>query len=263
VIDRRAIPLRKPSAGFMKRGALRGASWWAMGGLGFLLLCAVAALVVVGTEARLEGRFTVSWLRDLSTGGKDAAAWELFQRQGEKAVPGLVSAMDPRRATLARRMQKLPFYRWFPGRLKEWAEARAMMQALDRVWAIRLCASLGSRASNAEKALRAALTDLDPFVRGEAARALAQAKADPDRVVPLLVGLLSDADSGVRSQAAIGLGVYGERARQVLPRLRSLTNDPEMKVAFSARLAVDLIEDPQRVQVTTNHRGAVEYQRRP
>jgi hypothetical protein len=57
----------------------------------------------------------------------------------------------------------------------------------------------------------------------------------------------------------MALGVYGQSARSMLTKLQTLTNGPDRNVVFSARLAVAMIETPERVTATTNDIGEISY----
>lgn len=100
------------------------------------------------------------------------------------------------------------------------------MQDLDRAWAVRMCALIGTSGRGAERSLERALADESPFLRGEAARALAQTQADAAITVPLIARALCDSNAGVRSQAAIALGVYRQSALPVLENLRDAQERP-------------------------------------
>ena len=183
----------------------------------------------------------------------------LLRLEGANAVPGLVSVLDRRRSAFALWLQRLPFHDAMPGRIKERVGERTAMQDLDRAWAVRMCSLMGPGGRGALRSLQGALADESPFLRGAAARALADTQADPAMAIPLLAAALSDPDAAVRAQAAIALGVYRQSALPMLAKLDALQNDPDSKVVFSARLAVAMIETPDRVTSITNDNGEVSF----
>ena len=245
----------------MKAHRVRRIGWLMLASGAVLLLSTYIVLLVVCREPRLQGRPTTSWVRDLSRAGdgRHEAAVRLFRAEGANAVPGLVSVLDRRRSAFAAWLKRLPFHDSMPGRIKDWVGERTAMQDLDRAWAVRMCSLIGSRGRGAQKSLQRALVDGSPFVRGAAARALADTQADPAIAIPLIAAALSDPDAGVRSQAAIAFGVYRQSALPMLAKLESLTKDPDHRVEFSARLAVAMIETPDRVTSITNDNGEVSY----
>lgn len=226
-----------------------------------LPLSACISLLVVCREPHLQGRPTTSWVRDLSRAGdgRHEAAVRRFRVEGANAVPGLVSILDRRRSVFALWLHRLPFHDSMPGRIRNWVAERTAMQDLDRAWAVRMCALIGTGGRGAERSLERALADESPFLRGEAARALAQTQADAAITVPLIARALCDTNAGVRSQAAIALGVYRQSALPVLENLETLKSDPDPTVQFSAQLAVAMIKTPDRVSSQTNDSGQVSY----
>lgn len=228
-----------------------------------LLLGAVCVLVYfMLKEPILDGQSATAWIRDLSHADKHDNAVSSLRRHGRKATPGLVSTIERRNLALASRLGSSAIYNYLPISAKAWVNERTTIADNDRVWAIRMCGVLGPEALDATKALQRAIRDTNAFVRGAAAKALADINANPATTIPLIASLLSDPDGGTRSQAAIALGRYGERSREMLPKVQALTNDPQTRVSFSARLALAMIEAPEKVLMSTNQSGEVEYRLR-
>ena len=86
--------------------------------------------------------------------------------------------------------------------------------------------------------LVAALTDLEPLIRTEAAAALAQVNYPP--AVPHLILAVQDADLDVRKAAINALGKIGDRS--ALNPLQALLNDEENVIRVLAKLAIAQIE---------------------
>jgi HEAT repeat protein len=93
---------------------------------------------------------------------------------------------------------------------------------LVRRRAVDVLETMGKDAAPAIPALVTALSDRDGFVRWAAARTLGQlAPAQPDLVVPGLVGLLTEKDIDIRNVSALALARYG---REALPAVNALAN---------------------------------------
>ncbi len=74
-------------------------------------------------------------------------------------------------------------------------------------------------------ALKTALTDADPQVRRQAARALGQMGPDAEPAVQELTQALSDADAPVRQAAVLALGKIGPAAAPAIPALIEALDD--------------------------------------
>lgn len=238
---------------------VRQTAWFVVALVGVALAGLCAVWLVVFREPLVQGRSAAAWIRELRQGGnrEHDAVVQVFRREGANAVPGLVSVIDRRRSVVGSWLRRLPFHEAMPRRIQDWAFEHTDLQELDRIWAIRMCALIGREAGGCHRALRRALSDDSAFVRGAAARALAQTGADPATAVARIGSLLADPEPGTRSQAALALGCYRGAALPMLAQLRSLTNDSVGTVAFSAQAAVAMIEAPDRVTVTTNGPGGI------
>jgi hypothetical protein len=242
----------------MKAQHIRWVGWIVAVAACTLIIFSCVVILIVCREPVLEGRSATSWIRDLSQGDHTSAV-AMFRRQGAHAAPGLASAVDRRRSTFAAWLQAQPFHDSMPVRIKEWTHERTTMQDLDRAWAIRMCALLGPDAQAAHRPLRQSLADEIPWVRGEAAIALAQVSPDIESDVGRIAALLGDPEQGVVANAAMALGLCGQAARPMLEELRAMTNRSDARVAFRARLAVALIEAPDTVEVTVHDTGEITY----
>jgi hypothetical protein len=242
----------------MRRFRRRWVGWFAATTLGVLFITSYFVLLIVCREPDLEGRPATSWIRDLSQ-GNHAVAVGVFRRQGANAAPGLASAVDRRRTTFAAWLQSLPFHDSMPVQIKAWTHERTTMQELDRAHAIRMCVLLGADARAALGPLRRALADENPWVRGEAAVALAHVSSDIESDMGRIAALLSDPDQGVRAKAAMALGHCGQAARPMLEELRAMTNHSDARVVFGARLGLAMIEAPDKVEVTVHETGEISY----
>ncbi len=86
--------------------------------------------------------------------------------------------------------------------------------------------AMGVGARPALKAILAALKDGNDQVRASSARSLASMKADPDRVVGPLIGMLTtDQSRDVRREAAVALGEIGPEAKRAVPSLMLYVQD--------------------------------------
>lgn len=78
-----------------------------------------------------------------------------------------------------------------------------------------------------------ALSAKDDRVRQAAARALAEIKADPAQVTPVLIAELKDADPGVRANVADALAALGPG---VVPRVAETVSQPDLRMIALATL---------------------------
>ena len=73
-----------------------------------------------------------------------------------------------------------------------------------------------------------------------------------------IAALLADPDQGVKANAAMALGLCGQAARPFLEELRAMA-DSDRSTAFRARLAVAMIEAPDKLEVTVHDTGEISY----
>jgi HEAT repeat protein len=100
--------------------------------------------------------------------------------------------------------------------------------------AVDILATLGRTAAPAGPALTRALTDIDPFVRWGAARALGRTAPEAENsYIIALSDRLNDNDPDVRRAAATALASFGPAARGAVPNLGMAlyANDPELRLA--------------------------------
>jgi HEAT repeat protein len=83
-----------------------------------------------------------------------------------------------------------------------------------------------ARSANAFAALKSALSDTDPVVRGAAAGLLPIWKGEAATVIPLLTDRLKDPDANVRAQAASGLALFGPEVRGATRALLACLANP-------------------------------------
>ncbi len=225
--------------------------------LGLASVAVIAADLSIATrEPTLEGQSVRSLVRqagrDWTAGGFNHAAEDVFQRNGSKAVPGLVQIIGSGRhsfnsyaAGVLRAHPQLYLHlptAWVRERADR-AIQEADREATDRELAVVVCASLNQKAKAAHTALLAACQDPARGVRKEAAKALVRTDVDPAIAVPVLSGLmLQDGDSTVRYWAAASLGLLHENAKAAVPALRRATNDSNAWVASRAAEALEKAE---------------------
>jgi HEAT repeat protein len=87
--------------------------------------------------------------------------------------------------------------------------------------------SLARIGDQALPVLIAALSDPDPAVRSNAAKAIARLGEAAAQAVPALIAALSDSDRSVRSNAARALGQIGTAAAPAIPRLSEAMRETE------------------------------------
>lgn len=121
---------------------------------------------------------------------------------------------------------------------------RVGLEPLHRQWGIKETAvdALGRIGEGAVPTLISALSNSDPRVRAEAARALARMGAEGKDAVPTLTARLNDPDEDVRQAAARALGQMGSAAAPAVPALVSLIESPDSK----APLATPNVQSPAR-----------------
>ena len=84
-----------------------------------------------------------------------------------------------------------------------------------------------------------------------AVRLLEQRKADPAKVVPVLMEALKDSEDDVRWGAANGLGYYGEQAKDAIPALQHMQqHDSDARIRNAAKRALARI-DPSMATLNT------------
>jgi hypothetical protein len=119
-----------------------------------------------------------------------------------------------------------------------------------RVRAINDLGSLGPRAKPAVPALLHALEVKDDLLCGPAADALIRIQAEPDQVIPALVGCLLDREGHGRSDVVEALGEYGPKARVAVPMLVKLLADRSSKDLIAAvPIALKRIDPDAAVKV--------------
>ena len=128
---------------------------------------------------------------------------------------------------------------------------RAGLEPLHRQWGIKETAvdALGRIGEGAVPTLITALTNPDPRVRAEAARALARMGAEGKDAVPALTARLNDPEEDVRQAAARALGQMGPAAAPAVPALVSLIESPDSK-APPAMPSATPAPRPSRVRAT-------------
>jgi HEAT repeat protein len=102
--------------------------------------------------------------------------------------------------------------------------------------------SLGSGASEAEPALKDALTDPDLFFRMESAYALCQIDPKDDEGIAVLARLLSVNDPDMCLEVIDRLANLGARARGAIPALRVCLKDGNEVIRANAAAAIRMIE---------------------
>ena len=118
-----------------------------------------------------------------------------------------------------------------------------------RVQAINDLGSLGPRAKAAAPALLAALDHKDDVLCGPAATALVKIQADPDQVIPLLIGCLVDREGRGRPDVVEALGEFGPKARAAVPVLIKLLADRSSKdIAAAVPIALKNIDPDAAAQ---------------
>ncbi len=113
---------------------------------------------------------------------------------------------------------------------------RAIAALPIREWGIRETAvdAIARIGEPAVPVLVQSLSDPDPGVRAQAARALARMGVTAKPAVPDLVKALRDSDEGVQIAAARALGQIGPAASEALPALVELLRTPEEKPKSTA-----------------------------
>jgi len=103
-----------------------------------------------------------------------------------------------------------------------------------RVQAINDLGSLGPRAKTAVPALLQALDRKDDMLCGPAAAALVKIQAEPDQVIPALIGCLLDREGRGRPDVVEALGEFGPKAAAAVPVLVKLLADRSSKDIVAA-----------------------------
>ena len=102
---------------------------------------------------------------------------------------------------------------------------------------------LGGKARHSSRVLLEALDCGDPYVEGEAARALGSVGDDSPDVVMALVGKLSDPASGAAWFAADSLGNLGAAAKIAIPALEKARASDWPPMQYSAEMALGKLRD--------------------
>jgi HEAT repeat protein len=98
-----------------------------------------------------------------------------------------------------------------------------------RVQAVMDLGSFGSRAKSAAPALLEALKRQDDVLCEPAASALVSIQAEPEAVIPALIGCMVDDRGHGRSDVVEALAQYGPRAKAAVPTLVKLLKDRSSK----------------------------------
>lgn len=109
----------------------------------------------------------------------------------------------------------------------------------------------GPAARKAVPSLLQALLSDDDAVRETAARSLGTIDADPEDVIPVLVGCLID--DNVNARAAGALGVYGQLAKPAVPELVRMWQRSDSKSRLAAGEALKLIDAGAYAQMIQNY----------
>jgi HEAT repeat protein len=119
------------------------------------------------------------------------------------------------------------------------AERLADKDARTRRSVADILATLGPAAAAAVPELVHAVTDIDPFVRWAAARALGHlGPAAGSAPVSALASRLDDTDPDVRHAAALALSAYGLAAGPAVPALAAVLRDPDVELRLAALRAL-------------------------
>lgn len=181
-----------------------------------------------------------SFLNDEDTVVRSSSAGALA-RTGEAAVPALLDIL----ASTDQPEDIKGHAAWALAFIGSEA-ADYLYQALNNASLDVRCAVIGALGHVAQEQsdekscnlLVAALTDLEPLIRTEAAAALTQVNYPP--AVPYLILAVQDADLDVRKAAINALGKIGDRS--ALNPLQALLNDEENVIRVLAKLAIAQIE---------------------
>lgn len=108
--------------------------------------------------------------------------------------------------------------------------------------------AIGPSASNAVPSLLEAVTNAKPTqAPWNALQALGEIHAEPDKVVPVLTGLLKSPNPSVRKRTAIALGAFGLEAKPAVPALVLLLSETNVFVQRAVAKAIKQI-DPDAVK---------------
>jgi HEAT repeat protein len=115
--------------------------------------------------------------------------------------------------------------------------AQALAAIPIRQWGVKETAvdAIARIGEPAVPALIQSLSDPDPGVRAQAARALARMSEKAQTALPALTAALDDPDEDVRIAATRALGQMGPVAAPALPALIKLLHEPDGKQTVTAR----------------------------
>jgi hypothetical protein len=113
-----------------------------------------------------------------------------------------------------------------------------------RAEAAQVLGMIGPPARVAVPDLTKVLKGTDPAARPAAALALGQIHTDPEKIIPLLMGLLDDPQDGVPEAAVTGLGKFGGLAQGAVPKIIPLLKSREKEMVHAASGALKQI-DPE------------------
>lgn len=147
--------------------------------------------------------------------------------------PHPVDHLSPPPAMTSLQAPEDPVTQGLQQHLEELSRGLGDPNPLVRRRAVDVLETMGNDAAPAIPALVAAVSDRDRFVRWAAARTLGMlAPAQPNQVVPALVGLLCEQDLDIRNVAALALARYGRDALPAVAALSSaiINSDGEFRI---------------------------------
>ena len=179
-------------------------------------------------ETMYQGKSLYYWsvqLTNQDAGASNKAAAVLYSR----IIPHLTNQMFSDTHDSKLRLALIDELNTLPGIQIDFVGASSR-----RVQAVMDLASFGSRAKSAAPALVEALKRQDGVLCEPAAGALLSIEADPQAVIPALIGCMVDDKGHGRSDVVEALAQYGPRAKAAVPILVKLLKDRSSKEIIRA-----------------------------
>jgi HEAT repeat protein len=198
-------------------------------GLGTLIAGVWLLTVSLGDhEMRYQGK-TLAYWSEQSTNQDPAAVSRAKNMVSNVVIPQLTNQMFADTTDSKLRLSLIDLLNGLPGIQINFTPADGR-----RVQAIKDLGSLGPQGQQAIPALLEALRQNDDILCGTAAEALVKIQADPQTVVPALIGCMTDGNGNGRPDVVEALGQFGPKAKDAVPALIKLLQDRSSKDIMTA-----------------------------
>lgn len=219
----------------MKKNSIRRILLGVLAGVLVLLGACWVLILTLGNKPRylFQGKPLEYWRAQLDSHDPTVSN-RAFAVVSSRVIPQLTDAMFHDTNDSSFRRSLIDTLNQLPGVQIYYLDAAA--RRMDAAEAI---GELGPGAKSAIPALLQALKGPDPFVQGPAIEALGEIHAEPDTMIPLMMGYLDN--DKLNAEAAKALASYGALAKAAVPKILPLLHAPDKDARAAATQALQKI----------------------